>query len=152
MRIFLFEHRSFLSVKEIRKEVGGKRKNWHLGMRGKVIERNEKKNIFRQEMWFEFSRITKHNGGEWEEREWVFNYTDVQGGLGDGADEVLLSAYSVWFETAALQALWLCHQESIDGTHNLWEANIEVFRFWSLYHPLTKGSETSPPSLEKVRF
>ena len=82
----------------------------------------------------------------------AFDYTDVQGGLGEGADKVLLSAYFVWSKTADLQALWLCHQDSADGTHNLWEANIEVFHSWSLYRPLTKGSEISPPSLEKVKL
>ena len=30
--------------------------------------------------------------------EGAFDYTDVQGGLGEGANKVLLSAYSVWSE------------------------------------------------------
>ena len=37
--------------------------------------------------------------------EGAFDYTDVQGGLGEGANKVLLSAYSVRSETADLQAL-----------------------------------------------
>ena len=82
-------------------------------------------------------------------RKGAFDYTDIQGGLGEGALTRFYYLHILCDPKHGFTSPVIMSSRQHRRTDNRWEAKIEVFHSCSLYRPLTKGLEISPSSREK---
>ena len=80
----------------------------------------------------------------------AFDYTNVQGGLGEGALTRFYYLHILCDPKHGFTSPVIMSSRQRRRTDNRWEAKIEVFHSCSLYRPLTKDSEISPQSHEGV--